>query len=199
MSYVPGFLESTVAGGLLAQPATVAGLTLSQWGTVATIGSTALSGAQLISGAIQQSSAGEASANAAEANAAQARAEAERNAALVKAKAASDKRQLQGRFEREQASRNAYLGKYGSGGESALELLAGAAESHVQDLASVDYTADLDVQSVLYGGETAARAQTQQASQARARASNAMSNMPWSVGETMLSGGAKAYRMYKGL
>lgn len=181
-------------------PATpILGLTLSQWGTVATVGSTALSGVQLVSGAMNTADAAEASADAANANAAQARLEAERNAAVVKAKAASDKRQVQQKFEREQASRNAFLGKYGSGGESALELLAGAAESHSQDLASVDYTAELDVQSILYGGETAARAQTQQASQARARANNAMSNMPWAVGETLLSGGAKAYRMYKGV
>lgn len=189
MSYVPG--TETAAASLF-------GLTFSEWGTVAMAGSTVMSGAQLVSGAIQGEAGASASADSAEQNAMQARAEAQRNARVMEIKAERDKRLLNQRFEREQASRNAFFGKFGSG-ESPLEVLAGAAQAHEQDLLSLDYTTDLDVQSVLYGGEASARSQTQQAGQYRARAQNAMSNMPMGLGETLLAGGAKTYRYYKGL
>ena len=177
---------------------TVLGLSLSEWGTVAMVGSTVMSGMQMVSGAMQAESAASSSAEAAEANAAQARAEAVRNARVVEIKNERDKRLLNQKFEREQASRNAFFGKFG-GGDSPLEVLAGAAQAHEQDLLSLDYTTLLDTESILYGGEAAARAQTQQAGQHRTRAQNAVNNMPWSVGETLLSGGAKTYRYMKGL
>lgn len=177
---------------------TVLGLTMSEWGTAAMAGSTVISGAQLVSGAIQGEAAASTSASAAEQNALQAKAEAARNAQVVEIKAERDKRLLNQKFEREQASRNAFFGKYG-GGDSPLEMLAGAAQSHEQDLLSVDYTTLLDTESILYGGETSARASTQQAGQYRTRAANAMSGLPLSMSETLLSGGAKTYRYYKGL
>lgn len=195
MSFTPAV---AAVGGVGGNPAMLMGLTFSEWGTVAMGASTVMSGVQLVSGAMQAESAASASASAAEQNAMQAKAEAERNARVVEIKAERDKRLLNQRFEREQASRNAFFGKYG-GGDSPLEMLAGAAQAHEQDLQSLDYTTLLDTESILYGGETTARAQTQQAGQYRARAQNAMSNMPLGLGETLLSGGAKTYRYYKGL
>lgn len=176
----------------------VLGLTLSQWGTVAMATSTVMSGVQMVSGAMQAEGAAKSSAEAAEQNAMQARAEADRNARALEVKRDREKRLATQQFEREQASRNAFFGKYG-GGESPLEFLAGAAQSHELDMQSLDYTNLLDTDAIRYGGETAARAQTQQAGMYRARAQNAMNNMPWGVGETLLSGGAKTYRYMKGL
>lgn len=188
-------IEGVVGSGSAAK---LFGLTFSEWGTVAMGASTVMSGVQMVSGAMQAEGAAKASAEAAEQNAMQARAEANRNARVLEVRKDREQRLLTQRFEREQASRNAFFGKYG-GGDSPLEILAGAAQAHEEDLLSLDYTTELDKQSVLYGGETAARSQTQQAGQYRARAQNAMSNMPWGVGETLLAGGAKTYRFYKGL
>lgn len=189
MSYVPG-TETTAA--------TLMGLTFSEWGTVAMGASTVVGGANMVSGAMQQEAAGDASAKAAEQNAMQVRADADRNATAARVKAERERRLAQQQFEREQSSRTAWLGKYGSGGESQLEVLAGAAEAFQLDLESMDYTSKLDQDTILYGGETAARGYSQQASQYRTRAQNAMSSMPWNVGQTLLEGGAKTYHFYKG-
>ncbi|MDP2876864.1 MAG: hypothetical protein Q8O00_11815 [Holophaga sp.] len=196
MSFVEA--GALIGPGLIAKESMFAGLTFSQWGTVAMGASTAMSGAQLFSGAMQQDAAADASRSAAEMNALRARDEAARNARVVEIKAERDKRLLNERFEREQGARRAWFGMAGDG-ESPLELLAGAAESHELDLQSVDYTRELDVQAIRYGGESAAAAQGQQAAMHRARGQNAMNNMPWGVGETLLSGGAKTYRYMKGV
>lgn len=197
MSYTPAI---TLASGLFGpvQPAMLFGLTLSEWGTVAMGASSLMSGVNMVSGAMQQEAAADASAKAAEQNAMQARAESERNAAAARVKAERERKLAQQQFEREQSSRTAWLGKYGSGGDSQLEVLAGAAEAFQLDLESMDYTSRMDQDTILYGGETAARGYSQQAGQYRTRAQNAMTSMPWNVGQTLLEGGAKTYRYYKG-
>lgn len=197
MSYMPGWTEATVLG-VIEHPATMMSLTMSEWGTVAMGASTVMGGVNMVSTAMQQEAAASASAEAAEQNARQAKAEAERNARAVQVKAERERRLAQQQFEREQSSRTAWLGKYGSGGDSQLEVLAGASEAFQLDLESMDYTSKLDQDTILYGGETAARGYSQQAGQYRARAQNAMGSMPWNLGQTLLEGGAKTYRYYRG-
>lgn len=172
---------------------------LKEWATAATIGSTVVQGTGVISNALGQDALAKANANAAEVNAAQARATAERNAQILEEKNKENKRQLQDKFEREQASRRAYFGKYGGGDASALEMLAGAAQAHEQDLQNLDYSTQLDVENVLYGGATQSAAQMQNASIARAKAQMAMDSLPVSLGSTLLSGGVKTYSVYKGI
>lgn len=176
---------------------TVAAWGLKEWGTAAMIGSTGLQVVNMGVQAMQQNELADASASAAEANAARAKAEAERNAQVLEQKRQHDTRLLNEKFEREQASRRVFFGKYGAG-DSPLEVLAGAAQDHEMDLLSLDYSTDLEKQNVLYGGETSSAAQTQQAQFYRVRAQNALTGAPMSMGESLLSGGAKAYQFYKG-
>ncbi len=164
--------------------ATYAGLTASGWGTVATVAGTGLSAVSTISTGLANKANLKAQAN-------QAEAEARYNAQLIDIKEKRDEKLLDNQFERQQAQRNTWFGKYG-GGESALEVLAGAADSHEQDVGSLLYTAELDKASGYYTADAKALL-------ARNRAKSVMSQVPMNTAETLLSGGAKAYRIYKGI
>jgi hypothetical protein len=175
MLYMPAFTE--IVGGIATEhAATYAGMTAGSWATAATIGGTVLSAASGIS-----------QSNQLKGQAKQAQAEADANAQILENEETKNKRLLENKFEREQSARNVYFGKYG-GGLSALEVLSGAAESYEVDKGALETSTDMKKANIYYGADTKAK-------QTLARADSATA----SAFDSLLTGGARAYRTYKGL
>lgn len=155
-------------------------LTLADFGTAAMIGSSVISGASAIDQAISGS-------QAAEANAKMSKQVSARNAQIIRQQQAVDQRIADQKFAREQASRRTWFGMTGGGGDSAAEVLAGAASAHELDMLTSDYNTDLAVENVLAGGDA-------DAALYRLKSSNSLWQGGFNAGSTLLSGGANAIR-----
>lgn len=133
-------------------------------------------------------------------NAALARGTAGYNASVIETQRLQDRRVADAQFKKDQARREVLMGKGGVATDSGspLEVLAGAEADHEFNLLTIDFTRGLQKDQAVFQGDQQAFNYAAQASLLENRSGDESESALWSLGGGLLSGGAKAYQVYRG-
>jgi len=162
-------------------------------------GGTLIGGVNAFSSSQQQQAMLKANANQAQYDAEQARLIGERNALSIEQRYAYEAGLSEAEFKREQARRRTLLAAEDGGGLSDLEIMSGLAVQHEQDLLSLDYTGRSEAAAARYGGESSYSSRMAEAGIYGMQARRARTQGFADTATTLLAGGAKTYRSYRGL